>query len=133
MAKQVVKKVGTEKAKREKVVRTEWDVKQAKDAAGKSIPVNDKGELTAVPANFPESGVLPLKRSHFASRPLFFTFRAGQTDRQIAVLTQRRQEFLDRAAGKDTGSLKRRLAKAEKLRKQLAELEATLKAEGATL
>jgi len=128
-----IKKVGgakaEPKAKKEKVQREEWDVKEALDVTGKSC-VNDKGELTAVPANFPTSGVLPLKRGAFASRKLYFQHRAALIDRQMDTLTERKQEFLDRAAGKDTGSVKRRLAKAEKLRKQLAELEEQLRAEG---
>lgn len=119
------------KARREarKSKRPAFDLKTAVGADGKSIPLDDKGRLTGVPTNW-TSAMQPLKRKSFAHKKDFFAFRASLIDAQIVELQERKKELLEKAAGREGGSSKKRIKKALKLKDQLKALQEQLRAEG---
>lgn len=122
-------KVAKPKEEREKKVRPAFDFASAVDATGSKISLDAEGRLTGIPANYSEK-FAKLERSNFASRELFFNHRASMIDTRIAALQERKQELLARAAGKAQDPVAKNKKKLEKMRKQMAELEALLKAEG---
>lgn len=131
-----VKKVGqgaakpaaTEKAEKEPRVRVEFDVKTATNANGARIKLDDAGRLTEVPGNYEPKLHKPLGKKHFATKALLFDFQVGLVDRTIAKLQERREALIAKKAGKETSA--RKLARMEKLKAQLAELEKELEGAG---
>lgn len=120
---------GTEpKAVKEKAVRVDFDIKTATNADGARIKLDDAGRLTAVPGNYEPKLHKPLGKKHFATKALLFDFQIGLVDRTIAKLQERRESLLSKKAGKETSA--RKLARLEKLKAQLAELETELKDSG---
>jgi hypothetical protein len=116
------------KASRQK--RPEFNLASAVDSNGAAIPLDEEGRLTAPPANWNKE-FRPLKRGAFASREAFFQFKIGFVDRTIARLQETRQELADRAAGKQADPAKVKAKRRAKLMKELAELEASMRSEGA--
>jgi len=131
-----VKKVGQGAAKnpaepkvaKEPKVRVEFDIKTSTNADGARIKLDDAGRLTAVPANYEPKLHKPLGKKHFATKALLFDFQVGLVDRTIAKLQERREALIAKKAGKETSA--RKLARLEKLKAQLAELETELKDSG---
>jgi len=138
----VVKKVEKAKAKGGATKKAIFDVKTAVDTDGNAVKLTDDGRLTAVPANWTNDS-RPLTRADFNSRSTFLKFRAeavmgsqiAACKTRLAMLEERKADMILKAdeavSGGDPVARKKR--RAEKLRKQLAELEEQLKADGIEL
>jgi hypothetical protein len=113
--------------------RAVFNVADAVDAEGNKVPLDDKGRLTAVPANYDPLKFKPLASDAFASADLFFDYRA---------LIQRSKSVVAAAAAvklEEKASLFRRfgdsakrakVARMVKAREEFATLQAQLIAEG---
>lgn len=119
------------KEKKERKPRPDFVLATATDTNDKIIKLNEDKELTAVPTNWTAEFAL-LKRKNFNHRALHLEWKAAVVDAQIVSLMSRRDEFVGAAEEARSGkpSKKRQTAKLEKLRKQIAELEAMLGSEG---
>jgi len=142
----VVKKVEKSASKGGAKKRPVFDPKTAVmlDADGNEVPVKltDDGRLTGVPTNW-SSKFKPLVRADFNSRATFLTYRAegviGQqikdAEARIEKMKERQADMMLKAAEAEKGGdpVARKKRRAEKLRKQLAQLEEQLKADGIEL
>lgn len=112
----------------EKKKRPEFDLSTAKDAAGNTIPLNEKGCLTAIPANWSRD-FQPLGRQHFANKILYLNFKLESAkhnaERAAARVTEIQAEIDGEKNGVTPEAKKRtRLAKLEKeLQKLKQELQ----------
>lgn len=114
-------------AETEKKKRPEFDLNTARDAAGNSIPLNEKGCLTAVPANW-NRDFIPLGRANFANKLLYLAYKLEQAQASAARATQRVSEIqaeIDSEKNGVTPESKKRTRLA-KLQKELARLQAEL-------
>lgn len=97
----------------------------------KPIELDDKGRLTGIPTNF-DSSFNALTASQFSNKEIYYRFQASRVDEKIETLNKRKTELLERAEDEKSGAdpVKVKVRKAEKMRKQLAELEKQLEEEG---
>jgi hypothetical protein len=121
------------KAKKERKPRTKrpaFDLSKAK--AGKAgIKLDDNGRLTAVPTNF-EPSYAPLRRSAFTDKATYYEFKATLVDGKIEKLEESKVEWLEKAeeCRKGIDPLEKKKRKLTRMKKQMAELEKQLEAEG---
>jgi len=114
-------------AETEKKKRPEFDLKTAVDSSGNSIPLSDKGCLTAIPANWSRD-FQPLGRQHFANKIIFLNFRLEQAKLAVTRATARVGEIEEEISSEKNGitpEAKKR-SRLAKLEKELAKLKAEL-------
>lgn len=107
-------------AETEKKKRPEFDLSTARDAAGNTIPLNEKGCLTAVPANW-NRDYQPLARASFASKLLYLDYKLDQAKIAVARASQRVTEIQTEIDGEKNG-----VTPEAKKRTRLAKLEREL-------
>lgn len=98
--------------------------------------VNEGGKLTSVPEDFDTTKHLKPARDDFANPALFMEFRAAEASAKSEALAEAAEKYLAEAASlrKYGDPAKRKMAKrAQRLRDELADLEATLEEEGIDL
>lgn len=124
----------------EKVKRTAFDLTTALDADGASIPLNEDGQLTAVPANWDSAEHKGLKRSNFADDAPWLEYAIARQNERV----ERTRENLARAEQKvtdltaeleelrkfGTAEQRKRAAKMRKMRDEYEALMAEMEAEG---
>lgn len=117
--------------KKERNKKPKFDLALAVDAAGVKIPHDDKGRLTAIPANVPSESS-NLSKGDFESVAMYFDYKAFSMDYIIASATERKAEWMERAEEErsDKPSRKRQIKKVAKLKSQMEELMALLEADG---
>ena len=120
--------------KRVRVKRPKFDITTARDASGNTIALNEDGQMTGIPVNW-SPDYRPLKRNNFGTRETYVEYRLSLFDRAIQRLQDRKAEWTERLEETRGGGdpTKKAVRKAERLKRQLAELEAQLAAEGITL
>lgn len=105
-------------------------------AAELGEPLDGEGRLTQIPVTFDGSAHLSPKKTEFAEEHHFLDFKANEAEMRAAELVEtaaklRRQANDLRQYGDPAQRAK--VKRATRLREQLAELEAALKAEGIEL
>ena len=129
------KKVGTNNDKAERKGRSVFSKKSAVDANGASM-VDEKGQLTGVPnadGQFDLKVHKPLGKNDFATSDVFMDFRAWTLNIRAARLTSQAEKLTTsannlRKFGDDKS--RKRFERLEKMREQIATLEAQFAAEG---
>lgn len=119
------------KTRKPKAVKPAFALTSATAADGSAIKLDDKGRLTALPANWNPS-FKPISGKSFANRADRLLFKAILVDAVVTRLQEKAARLRERAAnpGKAAVSNERKAKKLEKLRSQIAELEAALAADG---
>jgi len=131
----------TEVEKKEKPAKTEFPFADATDEKGAAIALETIGEddearevLTAVPFNWTPDHE-NLGRKDFKDRATFLRFQARKVDLSIDKMKLRKDDLLAKAeeAEKGVDPTQKKIRRAERLKAQLAALEAELEAEGIEL
>jgi len=123
-----------EQAEETKPGKLDFPLDQATAEGGVAIELvgdDDAKVLSAVPFNWTPDHE-NLGRKAFATRSLYLKFQARKVDLQIVKLGARKADLLAKAeeAEKGVDPTQKKLRRAERLRAQLATLEAELEAEG---
>lgn len=114
-----------------------FDKNSATDADGNAVALNDAGELTGVPVNFDAAThrKITSQRGWFASKPVYWGFKAQELRRQADALTAKADDLDERAANhgkpvsaeekqkRSVKALVRKLGGAEALMALLADLD----------
>ena len=114
--------------------KPEFDITTALDAEGNKLALNDDGRLTAVPQNWTWD-YAHLGRAAFVDRSTYVLFQARKVELQIQAQQLKLEGLIKYAEEVKTGGdpTAKKVKRAERLKAQLAALEAELEAEGITL